>query len=441
MPQDDSMIEKIRSMMEHPPGARKLDDGGQLRWVKRPLPAAMNVETAIINDEEWVNTLQYDELQRGLTWDGKLMTDADVVGLNIALQRNYGLIVSNDVFYSTLMSVARRHLSVNTLRDYLEGTVWDGISRLEEILPVSLGTDDTELTREIGRRWAIGCVARVLEPGCKLDNMMVLYGPQGCFKSTWCRLMAGPDYFNDSPFDLDAKDSMMGLHGRWFHEIAEMSSFHGRNRDKIKAFITSAADRFRAPYGKVFEVVPRGSIFIGTTNEERFLQDPTGSRRFWPVRCGKIDLDWVKEYRDQVWAEAVVAFKAGEPWHLPPDVEAAVNAERQANEVDDEPWLVAFVELAAKLALTPGTPRTGVAIADVFQQLSANHRANFMGITRRETMLAAESLKSRGWTSRRVREDSGRKVRWLPAGVEPADGTVLSFADQALLDGRSDLVN
>lgn len=432
-------IERIRSLMMHPPGARKHGEDGVSYWAKRPIPCAMNVETAIVEDKAWLDDLEFDELRQVLTYKNQVVTDGEVTMQNIGLQRSYGLIVPTSVFYETLYGVARRFCSVNPLQVYLRGLQWDGINRIERLLPVALGAPDTEINRAVGARWMIGAAARALEPGCKVDNMMVLFGPQGCGKSTFVKVIFSPAYFSDSPFNLDAKDALMGLHGVWGWEIAEMSSLHGRSAEKVKAHLSSAEDRFRRPYGKVFEAVPRSTVFVGTTNHEKFLADSTGARRFWPVRCGRVDNGWVETWRDQLWAEAVERFLAGERRYLSDDENELLNATREEHEVEEEAWIDAFVEEAGKLIIRPGTSLCGVTLSEAFTSFVINRgRGDVFRVSKLHQSQAADALKLRGWVSRRVRTELGRSVRWLPAGFEPKAGVVGDFSEAA---PRADLVN
>jgi putative DNA primase/helicase len=227
---------------------------------------------------------------------------------------------------------------------------WDGEHRLDSLLVDRFGAEDTELVRQIARRWLIGAVARVFAPGCKLDTMVVLVGAQGVRKSTGCAaLVPEPGWFTDTAFDVSSKDAMVQLQGVWMVEIAELQSLRKSGADAVKAFLSSRRDRFRRPYGRIAEDHPRQVTFVGTTNDEEFLVDATGSRRFWPVRVGKIDVDGICTDRDQLWAEAVAAYRAGERWWLDAAGEAALRELSRAHEVGD-PWEEAIRRWVAQQA-------------------------------------------------------------------------------------------
>src|SRR5262249_24412629 len=157
-------------------------------------------------------------------------------------------------------------------------------------------------------RTMIAAVARAMKPGAKHDVMPILVGPQGIFKSTFWRTLASDPWFSDSRFVVGHRDAYLVLRGRWFVEMPELDALRrARDAEEIKAFLSSPVDRYRDPYGRTMADNPRTAIIVGTTNDDGFLSDPTGNRRFWPMRVGKIDVDWVAAHRDQLWAEAAHA--------------------------------------------------------------------------------------------------------------------------------------
>ena len=175
--------------------------------------------------------------------------------------------------------------------------------------------EDSEYVRAIGSRYLISAVARIYEPGCKVDHMLVLEGPQGKQKSEALRTLAiNDDWFTDRLSHLASKDAVLETAGVLLVEIAEMDALTKATSSAIKSFLTRRHDRFRPPYGKHTINLPRQCVFAATINPPvgGYLKDPTGARRFWPVACrGMIDRDGLEKVRDQLWAEAVHQFKAG----------------------------------------------------------------------------------------------------------------------------------
>lgn len=428
MQQPGKTTDQIREMMEHPPGARKINEDGSKTWVKSPMATLENVEVAIKEDPVISAAVTWDELRQCICWDGEPVTDAFVTQLTTGIGRTYKLRVKTAMFYEQLYSVARMNWSVNPLKDYLDGLAWDGIPRLKELLITSVGAPDTRLNRTVGTKFAISAVARALQPGCKVDTMMIFSGGQGTFKSTWFRDLFGEQFFTDTRFNLEDKDALMGLQGVWGWEIAELSSITGKSAEKVKAHLSSQVDRFRRPYGKIHETVPRSTVFVGTTNQQHFLADETGSRRFWVVRIGRIDLDWLRENRDQIWAEAVDRFLQGETWWLDPEEEDLMIESRSEHEVEDDPWVETFLEYACKYVRTPGANLRGATISEMLQAMNISKASGDpFKVTRAHTMKASDTLKAAGWSKTRCRIDGDRRWRWLPPGVEPQDGFIPDY--------------
>lgn len=201
------------------------------------------------------------------------------------------------------------------IREYLDGLHWDGDRRVDTWTTVYLGSEASEYTAAVGSRWLIGAVARVMTPGCKNDCALILEGPQGAKKSTALRALGEP-WFTDDLADIGSKDAQLQIRGAWIIEWSELDAMSRVDISKIKAFMSRAIDRFRPPYGHRLIELPRESVFAGTTNSDSYLRDETGARRFWPVRCGVIDIDRLKQDRDQLWAEAVAQFREGASWWL-----------------------------------------------------------------------------------------------------------------------------
>lgn len=228
---------------------------------------------------------------------------------------------------------------VHPVRDWLDGLRWDGTPRLERWLSKCLGTQDSEYSRLVGRYYLISMVARIYRPGCKVDTVLVLEGEQGAMKSSALRALAGPEFFGDTPFVMGDKDSFLALRGKWLYEIAELDSLNKAEVTRAKAFLSSPVDSYRAPYAARFEDHPRQCVFAATTNQYEYLRDLTGNRRFWPVRVGAIDIAAIERVREQLFAEAVHRFKAGEQWHPTREEFDAHFVEEIDKRLIDDPWV------------------------------------------------------------------------------------------------------
>ena len=129
-------------------------------------------------------------------------------------------------------------------------------------------------------------------------------------------MLAGDDWFTDELAEIGSKDAAQQMRGIWIIEIAELDAISRAEVSRIKAFLTRTTDRYRPPYERYIVTVPRQCVFAGSVNPETYLRDETGNRRFWPVRCGNIDLDALVRDRDQLWAEAVARYREGAIWWL-----------------------------------------------------------------------------------------------------------------------------
>jgi predicted P-loop ATPase len=183
----------------------------------------------------------------------------------------------------------------------------------------------------------ISMIARVMRPGCKVDYMMILEGPQGKGKSKMCEILAG-EWFSDQLPDMHSKEASQHLRGRWLIEIAELDKMSKVDTTTLKAFITRREERYRPPFGRYKVTEPRQVTFFGTTNDSAYLKDETGGRRFWPVGCGRLDPDGLVAARDQILAEAVVAFNSGEQWWPDAAFEEAAIKPVQADRYVGDAW-------------------------------------------------------------------------------------------------------
>jgi putative DNA primase/helicase len=227
---------------------------------------------------------------------------------------------------------------------------WDGVSRLDDIAARILcvradSEEEGALAALLVRRWFICLVARALVPGCKVDTALIFEGAQGIGKSTFFRIIAG-EWFSDTEMALD-KDAMMQLRAAWIYEWAELENVLSRQSvSRVKAFLTSTEDKYRPPFGRTPVTVKRSGVIVGTTNDQDFLHDPSGSRRFWVVPVGQIDTVLLRTQRDQLLAEAVVACEGGERGWLDADEEARREA-LATRFVETDPWEDRVLEFAA----------------------------------------------------------------------------------------------
>ena len=270
------------------------------------------------------------------------------------------------------------------VRDYLDAVRWDGKPRLDQWMVTYLGAPSSPYAESIGRMFLVAMVARIYQPGVKADYMVVLEGEQGDRKSTTCRILGGPWFSDNLPDLATGKDVSQHLAGKWLIEIGEMASMSRSEADDLKAFITREVERYRPPYGRKEIIQPRQCLFIGTTNRSAYLRDETGGRRFWPIKIGAADVETLARDRDQLFAEAVHAYRAGAQWWPDDEFERLTIAPEQAHRYEADAWeepLAAFLATAdrvtisdlARAALRIETARIGTAdqrrIAAVLERL------------------------------------------------------------------------
>lgn len=293
----------------------------------RILSTRFNIRIILDNDIRMKNTFGWDAfsqriaiLEHAPAWrskddNEKYWNDADDSELRYILETFYDIDSKQKIEDETL-NCAHRH-TFHKVRDYLNAIKWDGEKRMETLLIDCLGAQDSKYVRMVTRKMLIAAVGRIMSPGLKFDNMVVLEGPQGIGKSYLLKKLGGP-WFNDSLSSMGDKESFEQLRGSWIIEISELAAIKKSEVETIKQFISKQVDIYRVSYGRRVSEFPRQCIFVGTTNESTFLRDQTGNRRFWPVRVGVQKPSrslWdaqTDEYISQVWGEALSAYNVGE---------------------------------------------------------------------------------------------------------------------------------
>ena len=261
---------------------------------------------------------------------------------------------------------------------------------------------DSKYVRAVSRKFLIGCVARALDPGCQMDNMLIIEGEGGIGKSTGIRaLVPDESWYADSLGDINAKDTLINIQGIWILELAELAGHSRRETEAQKAFITRVSDRFRPVFGLAAVNHPRYTVFIGTTNREHYLMDETGNRRYWPVRATSVDVAGIGRDRDQIWAEAVHAWLEGEAWHLVGD-EAGLAKDEQRERFDDDPWTSTVMKYIQGRDRVSRDEILGVAIGLVEKDRD-----------RRASMRVGSIMRINGWVEKQSRSGSDRGMRYF----------------------------
>jgi hypothetical protein len=339
-------------------------------------------------------------------WRGGPMDDSALALARMGLERRGLKTVGKELVVEATRLVAKR-LQYHPICDDLRSRPHDGIERLDTWLVRHAGAEDTPYIRAVGRKFIIQMVARVMEAGCKADHTLVLSGPQGQNKSTACRILAGVDYFSDTLPSItgDRTDAIRHLQGKWLVELAELAPSRKSEAEDLKAFLSGAVDKVRLPYARLDERFARQCVFVGTTNEDQFLRDATGGRRFWPVEVGQvIDIEALAEERDQIFAEAFAAYEAKEAWWLDREFEAEHARPVQDAARESDSWAEDVAAWLAKPAGDfdcPSDVRTEVTLSDVM--------SGALGLTSGQQTMAAQKragnvLKDLGWAKAHTRQ-------------------------------------
>jgi hypothetical protein len=313
---------------------------------KSPKGIVTSYENALIAIKSMRISCRYDLFHDKLLVEGyESFTNGDVLQnldntllmLRERILRQHHFDAGKELLSDALRTECLKHV-FDPVRDYLDGLRWDGRPRVDRWLINYCGAEDTPLNRAFSRKVLLAAVRRVRKPGCKFDYTLVIEGPQGIGKSTMLRILAGEENFSDSEIlGLDKQEQQEAVQGVWIYEISELEGMRKADVTHVKLFLSKTYDSARPAYGRARVDRPRRCIFIATTNENSYLRDTTGNRRFWPVKVLRIDLGALARDRDQLWAEASQLEAGGEPLEIGASLWSAA-AEQQSGRLEHDPW-------------------------------------------------------------------------------------------------------
>lgn len=389
----------------------------------RPRRTPSNAEKVLGSDPSWAGSFRLNLLTDRVEWDGAPLTDEAVTEIQIRLDRTVGLVLDEKAIGRVLRLVAKRE-AYHPVRDYLTRLRWDGVARLHHLLGTYMscetpetpdrvpGDDGSPLLEAIGRRWMLSAVARAMQPGCKVDTVLILQGDrQGQRKSTAFEVLGG-EWYRNTRLEIDSKDVYQQIAGCWIYEIQEIDGMLTRKHaSDLKSFCSSRVDTYRRPYGENVVDQPRGLVFSGTTNREKILLDPTGSRRFWPVKIAagsRVDVDRLTADRDQLWAEAMQLYRDGVQWYLTDEEDAALDGASDPFRAEDV-WEEHFAQF---LHVHPQAAIEGFTTVEVlaFMQIPADRQGDST------TERIQRVIRDAGFHAQRRRRDGTRQYLWTRSG-------------------------
>jgi hypothetical protein len=431
--------------IDPPVGTRASDDAaasGDLPWWLKPFWDAdksrwnvsrKTVIAALRHDPLLANTMGFNQLSNNMElrqdWPvpqaraGRIKGSADLL-LGDWLSKQYKLpSITRQAITEAMETVAHEN-AWHPIHDYLKGLQWDGTSRLDKWLvwtlgetPESLGPVMVEYFGLVGRYWLLGMINRVMEPGCKFDYCPVLEGPGGLGKSTMVEVLASTAWYSDTQFEIGkGKESSEQVGGVWAIELGEMSAMGKAEVTAVKAFITSKVDRYRPAYARTIEEFPRQCVLVGTTNENTYLRDRTGNRRFWPVPVKQpIKTSWLARWRDQLFAEAYALYLEGKPYTPSREQEERLFVPMQEARLIES---AVTSELLTVLTREPGKGTYADIVNNLTEFVTIDMLCHALGADAGKAPAGMQTeirtwMNSQGWENKKVQINGVRRPGWV----------------------------
>lgn len=349
-------------------------------------------------------------------------TEGDDFHLGMYLAQEYYLVIASVSEIEKAVAQAAREHAFNPVVDYMNDchAKWDGIERVACAFTNYWGAADSAYMQLIATMFFVGLVKRAFVPGVKHDCAPVFEGGQGEGKSTALAVLGG-EWFADTPFRMGDKDGYLSIQGILIYEVAELEQFNRSETTAIKAFMSSLSDRYREPYGRRMKNMPRRTVFAATTNEGEYFKDTTGNRRFWPVEIGRMNIEALRQDRDQLFGEAVHMMQSKARWYPSrEEQDTLITPEQERREISD-PWLGRIYEYLHGIGADGNPSMAGVINKVTARELltrALGIEIGKLGPAKLETMRISACMRKLGWT--KDREKTGARERFYQRPVATA---------------------
>lgn len=379
---------------------------------KNILPTVSLVTNAVKSFSKTKIEIRFDEFRDEIMFsefgknEWRSFKDEDYTKLRIKLE-SLGIPKVGRELVRDVVSLVAKENSFDSAKEWLENIVpkWDGTLRIESFFKKYFGAEDTEYTSSVSKYLWSALAGRILVPGIKADMVPILYGEQGCGKSTGvAAICPHTDFFTEISFNEKDDDLSRKMRGHLIAEIGELRGLNTKDVETIKAFVTRTHEHWIPKFKEYSTSYARRTAFIGTTNQEQFLADQTGNRRWLPLTVGRVDVDSIRNDRMQLWAEARDTYK-GILWQ---DAER-LSKEKHGKHMIVDPWQEIIYEWLTENSLFPvyGTDINYDSYVTTKQVLHDAIRMEPKMVNKSFEMRAAGVLKNLGFvkTSKRI---SGR---------------------------------
>jgi len=346
----------------------------------------------------WSDQLEWNEMTLRVEKDGK---DYDLEMTFLDVARELDLDCPSKIAEIIVKVIAKRN-SYHPFREYLKSIAKAPGIDISNLASRYLG-NDSPLANTMLKKTLIAAVRRAFNPGCKVDTVCIFKGKTGYRKSTFWEVLASPQFFCDNLSEGNRKDEKLKLSRYAIIEYAEIETvWKQKDVSEMKSFLSSRVDSIRPPYGRSLEDIPRTSIFVGTTNKQEFLSDPTGERRYWVIEVNqRIEIEALEKERNQIWAEAVRQCLAGQIHYL--TVEEDIELEQSNKEFKaSDTWEEAITEYVNAQELTEITVRELLTKALNLEDKEQR---------RVEQMRCSDILQTAGWIKGRRQTVDGKKTQ------------------------------